>query len=123
MRIVNANIVLENSIIYGYIEFDESKIIKIQPGKCHLPGYDAKGLYLLPAFIDSHTHGGYGFDFNMLAGKYNENAIQKYLSNVQHEGVGGILMTTVTATDQDLNKIANNYQNIKSIDNNDIIKG
>jgi N-acetylglucosamine-6-phosphate deacetylase len=123
MRIVNANIVLENSIIHGYVEFDKNKIIKIKAGRCRLPGYDAKGLYLLPAFIDSHTHGGYGFDFNMLSTEYNQDLAKKYLASVQHEGVGGLLMTTVTASNQDLDKIANNYQTIKAIDTDNLIKG
>jgi N-acetylglucosamine-6-phosphate deacetylase len=64
MRIINANIVLENKVVKGYVEFDQNKIIKVESGKSKQAGYDAKGLYLLPTFFDSHTHGGYGVDFN-----------------------------------------------------------
>jgi N-acetylglucosamine-6-phosphate deacetylase len=123
MIISNAKIVLENEIIHGFIEFDNKKIITIKKGKSTKSDYDAKGLFLLPAFIDSHTHGGYGLDFNMLASGQYQDKTTKYFSNINREGVGSILMTTVTCNDKDLKTIANNYKTIKAIDKNHVIKG
>jgi N-acetylglucosamine-6-phosphate deacetylase len=123
MRIVNAKIVLENKIINGYLESSKGKITKIGSGKCSKPGYDAKGLYLLPAFFDSHTHGGYGLDFNMLSTKIDSKTIINYLDKVQAEGVSSVMMTTVSASNYDLNTIAKNYRIMKSLDKYNVIKG
>jgi N-acetylglucosamine-6-phosphate deacetylase len=123
MIISNAKIVLEDQIIDGYIEFDSKKIIAIKKGKTTKQSFNAKGLYLLPAFIDSHTHGGYGLDFNMLVNHKHDQELKQYLNKIHHEGVGSVLMTTVTCSDQDLNGLANNYQFIKTIDTDNVIKG
>jgi N-acetylglucosamine-6-phosphate deacetylase len=123
MIISNAKIVLENQIINGYIEFDDKKIIAIKPGKTTKQSYDAKGLFLLPAFIDSHTHGGYGFDFNMLVENQHQKDMLNYLSQINKEGIGSVLLTTVTCSDHDLNAIAQNYSEIKKNDVNNVIKG
>jgi N-acetylglucosamine-6-phosphate deacetylase len=123
MIISNARIVLENEIINGYIEFDDKKITAIKKGKAPQSNYDAQGCYLLPAFIDSHTHGGYGFDFNMLINNQHQQEMLNYLSHINQEGVGSILMTTVTCSDGDLNAIAANYKNIKKADIKNVIKG
>ncbi|MDR0985363.1 MAG: N-acetylglucosamine-6-phosphate deacetylase [Mycoplasmataceae bacterium] len=125
MIIANANIVFEDKIIKGYIEFDNEKIINIQQDSPNKKiDYDANGQYLLPAFFDSHTHGGYGMDFNMVAIDTNyRQKLAKYFKNINKEGVGSILMTTVTCSDKDLNNIANNYLKIKDDDVNNVIKG
>jgi N-acetylglucosamine-6-phosphate deacetylase len=123
MIISNAKIVLEHEIIDGYIEFNDQQIISIKKGKPTKSDYDAKGLFLLPAFIDSHTHGGYGLDFNMLIDNKHQQEIQNYFSHINQEGVGSVLLTTVSCSDKDLNSIANNYKYIKSLDKNNVIKG
>jgi N-acetylglucosamine-6-phosphate deacetylase len=123
MIISNAKIVLEDRIVNGYIEFNDKQIIAIKEGKSSKPSFNAKGLYLLPAFIDSHTHGGYGLDFNMLVNRKHDIELKQYLNKIHYEGVGSVLMTTVTCSDQDLNALANNYQYAKTIDYDDTIKG
>jgi N-acetylglucosamine-6-phosphate deacetylase len=122
MIISNAKIVLENNIVNGYIEFNEHQIIAIKSGKTKKPSYNAKGLYLLPAFIDSHTHGGYGFDANMLVNKPTDQ-IKQYLHNINHEGVSSVLLTSVTCSDRDLENIAKNYSFLKSLDLLNVFKG
>jgi N-acetylglucosamine-6-phosphate deacetylase len=123
MIISNAKIVLENQIIVGYVEFDNEKIFSINDGKTSKKSFDAKGLYLLPAYIDSHTHGGYGFDFNMLANKSNIAEMKIYLNKIHCEGVGSVLMTTVTCSDRDLDNLAQNYRYLKKYDTRNLIKG
>jgi N-acetylglucosamine-6-phosphate deacetylase len=123
MTITNARIVLEDKIIHGTIEFNNQKIMRIQANKKVKADYDAKGLYLLPAFVDSHTHGGYGFDFNMLVNDHHHDAMNTYLQRIHEEGVGSVLLTTVTCDDHDLNQIAQNYKVIKAHDHHNLIKG
>jgi N-acetylglucosamine-6-phosphate deacetylase len=123
MIISNAKLVFENKIIDGYIEFNDEKIVEIKEGQTSKSSYDAKGLYLLPAFVDSHTHGGYGFDFNMLINNQHNKDMLHYLSQINKEGIGSILLTTITCSDKDLNAIARNYKNIKQNDVNNVIKG
>ncbi len=48
--------------------------------------------YILPGFIDIHTHGGYGTDFI----DNDENKTRKYLRKVGQEGVTSILHASVT---------------------------
>jgi N-acetylglucosamine-6-phosphate deacetylase len=124
MLIKNAQIVTENKIFKGFIEFNHNKILAIKQGKTNKDGYDAKGLFLLPAFIDSHTHGGYGYDFNMLFdAKKNKTQLANYFKHINHEGVGSILMTTISCSKNDLHQIANNYQQMKMLDKTNVVKG
>lgn len=123
MIIKNAKIVCEDKIIDGYIEFDEVKILKISSGLCSKKGFDAKGLYLLPAFFDSHTHGGYGFDFNQMVTKNYTKDYKNYLDNISKEGVAIVVGTTVTCPKEELIKISSNFNDSKTLDLNNIVKG
>ncbi|OAV63661.1 N-acetylglucosamine-6-phosphate deacetylase [Bacteroidales bacterium Barb4] len=123
MIIKNANIVLLNKTFKGYVEFDQHRIIRIGAGAVADADYDAHGLYLLPAFFDSHTHGGYGFDGNESASLDYVKKVNRYFANIVKEGVGSTLMTTVSCSDVDLQDYANNYPNIKKLDRDNIIKG
>ena len=64
--IKNANVVLENGIIWdGGILIDDDKIIKADRlGNIEVPEgaevIDAKGAYVGPGFVDIHVHGGAG---------------------------------------------------------------
>jgi N-acetylglucosamine-6-phosphate deacetylase len=122
MIIKNAKIVLKDKVINGYLEFDNNKIINICQGKTNKEGYDANGNYVLPAFFDSHTHGGYGYDFNM-GTESRSLQLNHYLKEVVSEGVASIMMTTVTCSQKDLKSLADNYLANKKIDNNNVIKG
>ena len=65
--IINANVVLENGIIFDgtvlisgdtIIEIGKSSDIKIPDGaQC----IDAQGAYVGPGFVDIHVHGGGGY--------------------------------------------------------------
>lgn len=122
MIVKNAKIVLKDKIINGYLEFDNNKIINIYQGKTNKDGHDAKGNYVLPAFFDSHTHGGYGYDFNMGV-EPRSLQLSHYLKEVMFEGVASIMMTTVTCSQKDLKSLADNYLINKKLDDNNIIKG
>ena len=67
--IINAAIITPMRIIpRGSIVIDGSRIEGIYEANAPVPIYgfeviDAKGLYMSPGFIDTHVHGGGGFDF------------------------------------------------------------
>ena len=66
----------------------------------------------MPGFIDSHTHGAFGFSFdNDLE---NKELFLEYLKGMKNEGVIGIVGTSVTSS---LDKLYNNLNSIKKIIN------
>jgi N-acetylglucosamine-6-phosphate deacetylase len=111
MLIKNVNIVLEDRIIEnGYIEFDEN-IKKYGAGCAEAKDnststakananevFDAQGGYLLPGFVDCHTHGSGGADF--MDGT-EDDIIQASKSLLRH-GTTSYLATTLTTSDEDL---------------------
>lgn len=80
----------------GYIRFDE-KINEIDSMNNFKAGTDdieisTDGKYLIPGFIDVHTHGGYGVD-TMDA---NPDAINEMLFKMRTEGITSVFLTTIT---------------------------
>ena len=65
MIIKNAQIVLNDKIIKGFISFNNGKIDKIIEGnyKGNDESVDANDSFLMPGFIDVHIHGSLGIDF------------------------------------------------------------
>ena len=55
--------------------------------------YSAKGLYVLPGFVDVHIHGCHGYDVMKGA-----SDVQAMASSLIHEGVAAFLPTTMTAS-------------------------
>lgn len=96
----NALITTKDEQFLGWIEIDENKILKtIGRGKTNQEGIDCKNKILIPGFIDSHTHGGYGFSFDQLEDK---NLIKNYLEKLKLEGIVGVVGTSVTSSLEDL---------------------
>ncbi|BDU67559.1 MAG: N-acetylglucosamine-6-phosphate deacetylase [Candidatus Tyloplasma litorale] len=65
--------------------------------------------YIIPGFIDIHTHGGYGTDFV----DKSEKSIRKYLRNLPQEGTTSIVQATITTDKETLEsclKIAKHVQ-------------
>lgn len=67
MILKNANIVLSDKVEMGSLLIENGKIIKISNSPISNPNnveeVDLDGDYLLPGFIDTHTHGIGGIDF------------------------------------------------------------
>jgi N-acetylglucosamine-6-phosphate deacetylase len=62
--LTNCKIVTHKKVISnGSLEIENCKITKISSQKNLSPeAVNLKGKIIFPGFIDSHTHGGYGYD-------------------------------------------------------------
>lgn len=108
--IENVNIVNYNSIIFGNIYIKNNKIEKIKI----LSTREKTGFnYCIPAFIDQHTHGGYGISFDNFSELKKAN-LSEYFINIPKEGVCKVVPTTVTNKFSNLKKIANFMSQINS---------
>ncbi len=105
--------------ILGYNQFDEKiKVIiknkKIEDVVKLDKDFDVPNQYIIPGFIETHTHGGYDFDW--ISG--DEQKMHNFLYNVaKNEGTTSIVGTTIT-TDKD--KIKNTLNKLSKYVNKDI---
>ncbi len=101
----NALITTKDFSFIGFIEIDDSGVIvQIQKGDTSQEGVDCKGQIIMPGFIDSHTHGGYGMAFDDLSSESFNDVYLNYLNNLIQEGVVAFAGTTVTSTLEKLEK-------------------
>ena len=101
----NALIVTKDFSFVGFIEIDDLGIVNnIQKGTTDKNGVDCKGKIIMPGFIDSHTHGGYGMAFDDLGEQSFNNSYKIYLNKLVKEGVVAFAATTVTSTLEKLEK-------------------
>ena len=63
IRIINGKVYKNGAFSEEEIVLKEGKIVSAQDGDAE-EVYDAKGNYVVPGFIDVHTHGGAGVDVN-----------------------------------------------------------
>lgn len=115
--IKNANIILEDRVIRnGSIIFTEenSKIEKIAAYNletaAEMEVIDAQGGYLTPGMIDTHIHGGGGFD-TMDASAESLAEISKVLAA---HGVTSFLPTTMTMAAEDIHAALENIRQAKN---------
>lgn len=98
MYIIKNGLVLDSENINFYksnmLVDDNNRIVKISNEineECEI--IDAEGKYVIPAFIDIHTHGGMGFDF--LDASVSD--IGKILDFYEKNGTKTVYATTVTS--------------------------
>lgn len=70
---------------------------------------DATGCYLLPGFVEIHTHGCGGYDF----GDLSEEAFIKTAECYKAHGTTTVLPTTVSCSDNDLEKLFSLFRSVK----------
>lgn len=104
MLIINGKLYLEDRIIdKGYIKIENDKIISL--GEMEFAPkddnvIDAKGMNVLPGFIDQHIHGANGAD-HMDA---SQDALKTIASFLPKEGTTSYLATTMTQSVENVNK-------------------
>ena len=107
--IINGKVILKDRVINANVYVEDSRICEISQ---RIPDsekiIDAKGRYISPGFIESHSHGRNGSDF-MYPSFKDLNTIT---SNFLKSGVTGILATTMTMSKEDT------YTAIKNIAEN-----
>ena len=96
MLIKNAKIFVGKSFVDGDIRFEDTVTAVGQlPGEAD---FDAAGCYVIPGFIDIHTHGAVGEDFS--DGK--AEGLQPMADYYADHGVTSFLATTMTLQEKDL---------------------
>lgn len=88
----NAYIEIKDGIILNYGKYEKINL--------NIPVYDGKKLKVFPGFIDCHTHGGYGVDFENCDDKKYFSLCKNFLS----EGITSFLFTSVCNNKEFLNK-------------------
>ena len=90
------------------IEVEDGKISAILPYGEKTADKDYGDKWIVPGFIDIHTHGAYGFDTN----DANEEGLRNWMKNIPQEGVTGILPTTITQSEEVLTKAVANVAKV-----------
>lgn len=106
----NKQLINFDGILYengGYLSYSQGVKIKI----------DEKAKYIVPGFIDRHTHGGYGIDY--MDGDIEGN--EKLLNLLPSEGITTVLPTTLTQSEEKITLSVNNVLKAKSQTNHNYI--
>ena len=109
--IVNAHVIspgvdLENAVVV----VEDGRIKSVRKGPVSAKAdknntvVDVRGQYLMPGFIDVHTHGALGYDFC----DADEKAVFEFAKAKLQEGVTTVLPTTLTVSHGELVKAAKN---------------
>lgn len=117
--IINGKVILKDKVINANVYVEGEYICEISQ---RLPDneqvIDAKGRYVSPGFIESHSHGRNGSDF-MYPSFEDLNTIT---SNFIKSGVTGILATTMTMSKEDTyTAIKNIAENIDKVSGSKIL--
>ena len=109
--IKNGKIIVADKILEGYtLYFEGEKILAVT--KDHLPAdeiIDAKGMFVSPGFVDTHTHGAAGFDF--LDG--TEEAFLTATAFQATHGATTVLPTITSSNFEDLARALAAYERVK----------
>ncbi len=81
----------------GQVHIQEGKITRVEEYGAQSPDVDYGELYLLPGFIDAHTHGHMGVDSSVADGA----DMAKWQREIPKEGVTAFMATTATESEAD----------------------
>lgn len=109
--IKNGNLVLDGRrMIYGgSILIENQKIIGIYKETPNVAAdeiIDAHGEYVLPGFLDMHTHGSIGYDFNLCT----KEDIHKVAKDLLKEGITGFLTSLVAESHKRTKEILHEFE-------------
>lgn len=123
MYLVKNGMILESEKMRFYngdILVDDNKIVKISDSiEADCEVIDANGNYVVPAFIDIHTHGGMGVDF--LDASVDE--IGKLLNYYERLGTKTLYATTVTSSKANILRAIRNIVSASKVYKNVTIAG
>ncbi|MDE5949549.1 MAG: N-acetylglucosamine-6-phosphate deacetylase, partial [Malacoplasma sp.] len=103
-------------LINGNLEITKNFINKIDAESNNNSSLliDCSNLKIFPGFIDSHVHGGYGYDFE----QNSENSYHEFAKNVVQEGVTKFVLASVTSSAKKISEclltFAKYYKNQRS---------
>ena len=110
MLIRNARIVLENKVVRGSLKIKGSRIAAVSRSEIPpLEGeelIDTEDCYVMPGFVDLHTHGSGGFDF--MDGQVSD--ITGAARSLAVHGTTTCLPTLLTSSDEDLFLFLRNFR-------------
>ena len=110
MKVIrNGTVFVDDHFVEKDLAFDDGIITDIAPpgsidGEC----YDAAGAYVLPGFVDIHTHGCVNYDFC----DADPAGMEKMLSYYGRSGVTSVILTTMSYGEDVLSgiiRVALNY--------------
>lgn len=112
----NANLILKDSIRYGYVVVEDDRIQRIGFGKeapalPYAASFDLKGKYLSPGFVELHSHGAGGADF--MDGT-PEAFVTACAAHLRH-GTTTILPTTLAATKGEILRSIDSFRQAKKM--------
>ncbi|MBP3591328.1 MAG: N-acetylglucosamine-6-phosphate deacetylase [Clostridia bacterium] len=109
--IQNGKIIAKDKILEGYtLYFEGEKILAITKDALKADEViDAKGLFVSPGFVDTHTHGAAGFDF--LDG--TEEAFLTATAFQAKHGATTVLPTITSANLDDMSRALKAYERVK----------
>ena len=109
-KIKNARLVLEDGVVEnGYLYIRDGKIFSVtEDNMAFDKEIDAKGLYVSPGFIDTHVHGGGGYDFMDGGCEPIEKAALFHLSH----GTTSILATSLACSTGVLSEFLENLNTV-----------
>ena len=109
--IKNGKIIADDKILEGYtLYFEGEKILAITKDEMKADEViDAKGMFVSPGFVDTHTHGAAGFDF--LDGT-DEAFLTATAFQAEH-GATTVLPTITSSNFSDLTRAMKAYERVK----------
>ena len=113
--ILKGRLVLKDKVVRGSLRIDGQMIREVKAGELNVPDgeqvLDFGDSYIMPGFVDTHTHGSGGFDF--MDGTA-EDIIGAAKSHARH-GTTTCLPTTLTSSDDDMFLFLRNLRKVNSM--------
>lgn len=107
MILSSNHVYVSGKFVPASIQIENGKIIAIEEKEKN-KDFDAS--YIVPGFIDIHTHGGYGFEIM----DANMDQARQWLNNLGKEGTTSVLLTPYTSSIQRMRESALLIQQLQS---------